>query len=194
MATEFESDGESSEETGNFYEHLPRFVIDVPQSAKDSSGRLYTIERSFEWQRQQFVFSISPARVGGFTVGEDFGESRIFRRFPGAFEESLEQALRRLAAAEKVGSGAKDYTLCFSFTQLSGELTSITGVSSIDRKTVELALETLTNTYYSLKKEGAEEFCFRAVEDLRWGQRNGESNYLVRFAPIFFGIGEFFSS
>ena len=96
-----------SSEKEKFYESLPRFVTDAPVVAVRGKF-LSAIERPFEWQGRQFVFTIAPAHVGNFIVGESFPNTGIMsHRLPGTLEKSVEEVLRQLAVPENINFDAE---------------------------------------------------------------------------------------
>lgn len=167
----------------DFYQHLPRFVLDC-SSLKAVNAAQIPVERFFEWKGQQFTLVISPACVGDFTAGKPSGNVELTYCFPGRMEKSLEEVLRGLAVSENANFYPENGVLCFSFTQLVDALLS-EGVAAVDKKHLEISLQTLANTNYIIKKGAAEVF-FRSIEELRGVENKGEFYYWVRFAPIFF--------
>lgn len=153
-------------------------------SLKAANTAPIPVERLFEWKGQQFTFVISPACVGDFAAGKQSEDVQLTYCFPGRTEKSLEEVLRGLAVSENTNFYPEIGVLCFSLTQLVNALLS-EGIDAVDKKRLEISLQTLANTNYIIKKGAAEVF-FRSIEELRGAENNGEFYYWVRFAPIFF--------
>lgn len=175
-------------DTCGFYEKMPRFVYDVADIA--DARFLSPIQRVFERSDKQFTLTIVPACGIDPTAAEMDDAYRDF--FPGAEEEFVENALRRLAVAGNVNFDARNSMLCFSLVEVTNEYATATNGDRLTRKRLEKSLNLLSDVKYVLK-QGAREFYFRPIEALKWVEDDGEFYYRINFTPFFFDLGEIFA-
>jgi len=174
-----------SKKNGDIYTMLPRFVTEA-EPEPENPRFLRMIERSFERSGIRFKFEIVPACI----LVENVGTSNFY---PGAAEEVMEIALRRLAVEDNPEFDKSESTLVFSLTEIKAELEEVSAGKSYSREQIERSLAILCRVGYELSDD-RRHLCFHALDGLLEKEKHGETHYMVQFSALFLNGNELFDS
>lgn len=178
------SDNKCSTDDVFFYERLPRYVKE-PLAA--DNGELSAVKRVVQWNEQTFFLTIMPAcSIKHLPHGLDFGRRCLF---PGAEEEQVEMALRRLCVRTNINFDVRNSALYFSFSESRAIYEAFIYDQELTGEKLEKSLFVLFDSNYVLK-QGTKEYYFRAIERINWVEQCDEKYYRVDFSPMFFDRGE----
>ena len=148
--------------TINFWDSVPRYSISRKEMNKrrDEKGNLPTLNLRFEYHGQPYLVKIQPARI-------DQGEQSV-EYYPGANEELVEDALRKIATRQNSGFFEKP-------TMRSGVAFTLYGLRE------ELAARGHTRSYQEIIQYLA--ILQRSHIEIRMGEGKGESFVAANYLP-----------